>query len=54
MILLLLSVTLAFVLGYTAHRTGICTVAAVAELMSTRHARMFLSFLKTIVWVLVV
>lgn len=52
--LLFLSITLAFILGYTAHRTGICTVAAVGELMSTRRARMFLSFLKTILWVLVV
>jgi hypothetical protein len=54
MILLPVSLGLAFILRFTAHRTGICTVAAVGEVMSTRHARMFLGFLKTVLWVLAV
>jgi uncharacterized membrane protein YedE/YeeE len=54
MTLLLVSMCLAFILGFAAHRTGICTVAAVAEVRSTRQARIFLGFMKTVLWILFV
>ena len=54
MILLLTSLALAFVLGFSAHRASICTVAAVAEVMSSRTAVVFLSFFKLILWVTLV
>lgn len=54
MTLLLLSTVLAFVLGFSAYRASICTVAAVAEVMSSRTARVFLSFAKVVLWVLLV
>lgn len=41
-------------LGFSAHRAGICTVAAVGEVISSRTARTFLSFLKVIAWVLLI
>ena len=52
--LLLLSAMLAFVLGFSAYRASICTVAAVAEVMSSRTAMVFLSFAKVVLWVLLV
>ena len=54
MILLLLSMLLAFVLGFSASRAGICTVAATAEVLSSRTARVFASFIKVVLWVLLV
>lgn len=54
MILLLTGLLLAFILGFSLHRAGICTLAAVAELLSTRRAYMLWSFFKTIAWVWVV
>ena len=54
MIILLLSFVLAFVLGFSAHRAGICTVAAVAEIITYGTARTFLIFLKVVLWVLLV
>jgi hypothetical protein len=54
MILLLASMALAFVLGFGAHRASICTVAAVAEVLSSRTAITFVSFLKVILWVTLV
>jgi hypothetical protein len=51
---LLISVVLAFVLGFSAHRASICTVAAVAEMMSSRTVRVFSSFVKVILWVTLV
>jgi len=54
MSLLLLSVVLALALGFSAHRASICTVAAVAEVMTSRTALVFLSFLKVILWVALV
>ncbi len=42
----------AFVLGFAAHRAGICTVKAVAEIITTGRAFMLGAFLKTSVWVL--
>lgn len=54
MMILALSFALAFVLGFSAHRAGICTVAAVAEVITSRTARTFSSFLKVVLWVLLV
>ena len=45
---------LAAVLGFAAHRSSVCTVLAVAEVLSTRRAYMFLSFVKTILWILAI
>ena len=52
--LLLLSLSLAGLLGFAAHRSSICTVLAVAEVLSTRRAYMLFSFAKTILWVLAI
>jgi hypothetical protein len=52
--LLLLSALLAFVLGFSAYRASICTVSAVAEVMTSRTARVFVSFAKVVLWVLLV
>ncbi len=52
--LLVLSFFLAMLLGFSAHRASICTVGAVAEVLSTRRAYMLLSFVKTILWVIAV
>jgi len=54
MTLLLIGILLAFVLGFSLHRAGICTLTAVAELLSTRRAFMLWSFFKTIAWIWVV
>lgn len=54
MFLLLTSITLAFLLGFSAHRASICTVAAVAEVLSSRTAVVFRSFIKLILWVTLV
>ena len=54
MVLLLMSVVMAFVLGFSAYRASICSVAAVGEVMSSGTARVFLSFLKVILWVTLV
>ena len=54
MMILTLSLAFAFVLGFSAHRAGICAVAAVAEVITSRTARTFLSFLKVVLWVLLV
>lgn len=53
-IILVLSFAFAFVLGFSAHRAGICTVAAVAEIITSRTAITFLSFFKVVLWVLLV
>lgn len=42
---------MAFALGFCAFRASICTVAAVGEVMSSRSAWVFASFLKVILWV---
>ena len=54
MLLTLISLLLAFAMGFTAFRAGICTVLAVAEVRSSGTARVFLSFLKVILWVVLV
>jgi hypothetical protein len=54
MMLALLSAALAALLGFSAHRASICTVRAVAEVMSTRRAYMLASIGKSILWVLTI
>jgi uncharacterized membrane protein YedE/YeeE len=44
----------AAVIGFAVHRASLCNVRAVAELLSTRRAHMLGSFLKTVLWVIVV
>lgn len=51
-IVLALALPLAFVLGFSAHRAGICTVKAVAEIFTTRRAFMLIAFAKTALWVM--
>jgi len=51
-VMLLFSVLLAATVGFAAHRASVCTVKAVAEIMTTGHAHMLISFGKTAVWVL--
>ena len=48
------SLMLAAVLGFVAHRASVCTVKAVAEVVSTGQGYMFLSFLKTVLWVMAI
>lgn len=52
--ILALSLFLAALLGFAAHRASVCTVRAVAEVLSTRRAYCLASFLKSVLWVLVV
>lgn len=54
MVILIISLCFAFLLGFSAHRAGVCTVAAVGELMTSKSARIFLGFFKVILWVLVI
>ena len=49
---LIVSWALAATLGFAAHRASICTVRAVAELLSTGRAYCLLSFGKSVLWVL--
>lgn len=51
---LLLSLGLAAVLGFAAHRASICTVRAVAEILSTGSAYCLASFGKSVFWVLAI
>lgn len=48
---IVLSIPLAAFLGFAAHRCGVCSVKAVAEVMSTGRAFMLLSFAKIFLWV---
>ncbi len=48
------SLILAAVLGFAAHRASVCTVKAVAEVVGTGQAYMFLGFLKTVLWVMAI
>lgn len=52
--ILTFSAALAAILGFAAHRANICTVKAVEEILTTRHAYMLLSFVKTILWVILI
>ncbi|MGD8617032.1 MAG: YeeE/YedE thiosulfate transporter family protein [Gammaproteobacteria bacterium] len=51
---ILLSLLFAFTLGFPAHRAGVCTFSAVGEVITSGSARMFLSFLKVVLWVLLI
>lgn len=51
MALIILSVVFATFLGFAAHRCGVCGVKAVAEVLTTGRAFMFLSFGKIVLWV---
>lgn len=42
------------ILGFSAHRAGLCTVKAVAELMTTRRANILASFAKSALWVVAI
>jgi len=46
--------SLAAAIGFSAHRAGLCTVRAMAEIIATRRAHMLASFFKSAVWVFVV
>jgi uncharacterized membrane protein YedE/YeeE len=54
MVIMLLSVVLAAALGFSSHRASICTVRAVAELVSTGRGHILMSFVKSIIWVLAI
>lgn len=49
-----LSILLAAILGFAAHRSSVCTVKAVMELVSTRRAFMLASFWRAALWVMVI
>jgi uncharacterized membrane protein YedE/YeeE len=51
MALLVLAVVLALILGFASHRASICTVRAVAEVMTSRRASMFASVGRSVLWV---
>lgn len=48
---LVFAIALAFVLGFAAHRASVCTVRAVAEVISARSGSIFLSIGKSMLWV---
>jgi len=49
--LFILIICLAFIIGFSAHRASLCSVSAVEEIISTRHAYMLASFFKASLWV---
>lgn len=49
-----ISVLMAALLGFVAHRASLCTVRTVAEILSSRRAFMALAMLKTVLWVMAV
>jgi uncharacterized membrane protein YedE/YeeE len=53
-VILLISLVLAHALGFAAHRSSMCTVLAVAEVLSTGRAHLLASFVKIMLWALVV
>lgn len=46
-----MSLALAALLGFSAHRAGLCTVKAVEEAVATRRGLMLLAFAKSVLWV---
>ena len=52
--LFLFSLVLAALIGFAAHRASLRTVLAVTEVLSTRRAHMFLSFIKTVLWIMAI
>ena len=51
---LIISLVLAVILGFAAHRASVCTVRAVAEVMHARTGYMFASIAKSILWIVAV
>jgi hypothetical protein len=51
MVSLVIAFVLAAILGFAAHRASVCTVRAVAEVLSTRSVFMFGSVAKTVLWI---
>ena len=49
--ILAFAIGLAMVAGFSAHRASICTVRAIAEIMTTRRAYMLASIGKSVLWV---
>lgn len=49
-----ISLLMAFLLGFVAHRASLCTVRMVAEMLSSRRAFMALAMLKTVLFVMAV
>ncbi len=49
--LFILTIGLAIIIGFSAHRASLCSVSAVEEIISTRRAYMLASFAKASVWV---
>ena len=47
---LIFAIALALVLGFAAHRASVCTVRAVAEIMSSSSGSIFLSIGKSMLW----
>ena len=54
MLITLSSIVLAALLGFASHRASICTVRAVAELVSTGRGHILISIAKSILWVLAI
>src|SRR5437879_8062425 len=50
MLALAFTAVLAAILGFATHRASVCTVRAVAELMSSRRGFMLASIIKSILW----
>jgi uncharacterized membrane protein YedE/YeeE len=50
-IVVVVSLFVAALLGFAAHRASFCSVKAVAEVLSTRRAHMLTSFVKIVLWV---
>lgn len=50
-LIFLISLLLAVLMGFAAHRAGLCTVRSVAEILSTHKATILVMMLKTIIWV---
>ncbi|MDZ4096120.1 MAG: YeeE/YedE thiosulfate transporter family protein [Paracoccaceae bacterium] len=51
---LAIALLMGLILGFSAHRAGICTVKAVAEVLTSRRAYFLISFAKTGLWVIAV
>src|SRR5882672_11840915 len=49
--ILIFAFALAMVVGFASHRASVCTVRAVAEVMSSRRAYMLISIGKSVLWV---
>lgn len=50
--LIVLSMLMGALLGFAAHRAGLCTVKAVAEVLTTRRVNFLWSFVKSSLWVM--